>query len=117
MQLNINAMAECLHCSITRLSLRVIVSLLFVVVVVVVVEALCSLFTRWSSSVLVSTTSATAGRSTCDNVTRVTMSPSSLTDCFPVTGEKVLSHYSTTVNRCLYLILSVNVGFYFGTKC
>ena len=38
-------------------------------------------------------------------------------ECFPVAGEKVLSHYSITVNRCLYLIMSVNVGFYFGVKC
>jgi len=38
-------------------------------------------------------------------------------ECFPVAGEKALSHYSITVNHCLYLILSTNVGFYFGIKC
>ena len=29
-------------------------------------------------------------------------------ECFPVAGEKVLSHYSITVNRCLYLIIIVS---------
>ena len=38
-------------------------------------------------------------------------------ECFPVAGEKALSHYNIIVSSCVYRILSMNVGFYFGIKC